>query len=199
MTALINELADQPGADEALLILDDYHVIGSEPVHASLRFLLEHRPPGLHLVLASRSDPPLGLARLRGRGQLAELREAELRFTPGEAAELLQPMAAGPGAALPDAAIAALAARTEGWAAGLQLAALWPGGDPEVGCGHLGSKEKSRAYEDDAQPEQSGEPVTDVGEKHGISFLCLASRREHGSCHRPARWHPVAFSRREGQ
>jgi len=121
VAALINELAAQPGAEEVLLVLDDYHLIDSEPVHASLMFLLEHLPPGLHLVLASRADPQLPLARLRGRGQLFELRAAELRFTAGEAAELLRE-AAGPD--LPDAAVAALAARTEGWAAGLQLAAL---------------------------------------------------------------------------
>ena len=116
VTALINELA----AEEALLVLDDYHVIGSPQVHESLAFLVEHRPAGLGVVLASRSDPPLALARLRARGQLTEIREAELRFTPAEAGELLQHAAS----ALPDASVAALAARTEGWAAGLQLAAL---------------------------------------------------------------------------
>ena len=121
VTALVNELADQPGEDDLLLVLDDYHLVSSEPVHASVGFLLEHRPPGLHLVLASRSDPPLPLARLRGRGQLAELRATELRFTFEEAAALLRE-AAGPG--LPVAVAAALAARTEGWAAGLQLAGL---------------------------------------------------------------------------
>ena len=130
VTALINEVADQPDADEALLlVLDDYHVISSQLVHSSLGFLLEHRPPGLQLALTSRSDPPLALARLRARGQLTELRAAELRFTPGEAAVLLQQVAAAPGGArpgapLPDAVAAALAARTEGWAAGLQLAGL---------------------------------------------------------------------------
>ena len=121
VTALINELAAQPGEDEVLLVLDDYHLIDSRPVHESLAFLLEHLPPGLRLVLASRADPPLPLARLRARGQLAELRAAELRFTAEEAAALLRQAA---GAGLPDAAVAALAARTEGWAAGLQLAAL---------------------------------------------------------------------------
>jgi LuxR family transcriptional regulator, maltose regulon positive regulatory protein len=121
VTALINELADQPGADEMLLILDDYHLIDAQPVHTSLGFLLEHRPAALRLVLTSRADPPLGLARLRGRGQLAELRAAELRFTVEEAAALLR-QAAGP--ALPEAAVAALTARTEGWVAGLQLASL---------------------------------------------------------------------------
>ncbi len=104
-----------------LLVLDDYHLIDARPVHASLAFLLEHLPPGLHLVLASRADPPLPLARLRARGQLAELRAADLRFTAEEAAALLRESA---GADLPGAAVAALAARTEGWAAGLQLAAL---------------------------------------------------------------------------
>jgi hypothetical protein len=65
VTALINEVAGQHGDDGTLLVLDDYHVISSPPVHESLRFLLEHRPPGLQLALTSRSDPPLGLARLR--------------------------------------------------------------------------------------------------------------------------------------
>ena len=89
-------------------------------MHESLAFLAEHRPAGVGVVLASRSDPPLPLARLRARGQLTEIRVAELRFTPAEAAELLQHAAS----ALPDASVAALAVRTEGWAAGLQLAAL---------------------------------------------------------------------------
>ena len=115
-----DQCAGRARRGEALLVLDDYHVIDSHLVHESLAFLLEHRPPGITVVLASRSDPPLALARLRARGQLAEIRAADLRFTPGEAGELLQHTAA----ALPDALVAALAARTEGWAAGLQLAAL---------------------------------------------------------------------------
>ena len=121
VTGLINELAVQPGPDEVLLVLDDYHLIDSGPVHESVAFLLENLPPGLHLVVSSRADPPLPLPRLRARGQLAELRAAELRFTTEEAAALLG-AAAGPG--LPGTAVAALTARTEGWAAGLQLAAL---------------------------------------------------------------------------
>ena len=129
VTALINELAE-PGADDVRLVLDDYHTIGAQPVHTSLEFLLEHRPPGLELVLASRSDPPLSLARLRARGQLTELRAADLRFTAGEAAALLQQVA--PGELLPDAVVTALASRTEGWAAGLQLAALSLRGQPDV-------------------------------------------------------------------
>jgi LuxR family transcriptional regulator, maltose regulon positive regulatory protein len=121
VTALINELAAQSGENAIVLVLDDYHLINARQVHASLAFLLEHLPPGLHLVLASRSDPPLPLARLRARGQLAELRTDDLRFTAEEAAALLRESA---GAALPGTAVAALVARTEGWAAGLQLAAL---------------------------------------------------------------------------
>jgi LuxR family transcriptional regulator, maltose regulon positive regulatory protein len=129
VTALINDLA-QPGADDVRLVLDDYHAIGARPVHTSVEFLLEHRPPGLDLVLASRSDPPLSLARLRARGQLTELRAADLRFTAAEAAALLQRVTSGE--VLPDAVVTALAARTEGWAAGLQLAALSLRGQPDV-------------------------------------------------------------------
>ena len=129
VTALINELAAQPGDDELLLVLDDYHLIDAQQVHESLVFLLEHLPPGVHLVLASRSDPPLPLARLRAAGQLAELRAGDLRFTAEEAAALLREAA---GADLPAAAVAALAARTEGWAAGLQLAGLSLRGQPDV-------------------------------------------------------------------
>jgi ATP/maltotriose-dependent transcriptional regulator MalT len=132
VTALINELAAEPDAGEALLVLDDYHVIGAQSVHESLAFLLEHRPAGIRTVLASRSDPPLPLARLRARGQLAELRAAELRFTPDEAAALLRHAGAGSGLALPDASVAALAARAEGWAAGLQLAGLSLRGQQDV-------------------------------------------------------------------
>ena len=121
-----------PAADEGLLVLDDYHLIRSEAVHDSIGFLLEHRPPQLHVVLASRSDPPLPLARLRARGELAEVRAADLRFTVGEAGALLQELIAGPGRVLSDDVVAALAARTEGWAAGLQLAALSLRGQSDV-------------------------------------------------------------------
>jgi LuxR family maltose regulon positive regulatory protein len=116
---LANELADS--AEEVVLVLDDYHLIEAPQVHQSFEFLLEHLPTSLRLVLASRADPPLPLGRLRARGQLAELREADLRFTAEEAAELLHD-AIGP--KLPAGAVAALADRTEGWAAGLQMAAL---------------------------------------------------------------------------
>jgi LuxR family transcriptional regulator, maltose regulon positive regulatory protein len=121
VTALINELAADPGQHEVLLVLDDYHLVDSGPVHESVAFLLENLPPGLRVVVSGRADPPLPLARLRARGQLAELRGADLRFTPEEAAALLGEAA---GSAVPGTAVAALVARTEGWAAGLQLAGL---------------------------------------------------------------------------
>jgi LuxR family maltose regulon positive regulatory protein len=121
VATVINELAAESDPDEVLLVLDDYHLADSGPVHESVAFLLENLPPGLRVVVSSRADPPLPLARLRARGQLAELRAADLRFTPDEAAALLA-AAAGPG--LPMTASQALVARTEGWAAGLQLAAL---------------------------------------------------------------------------
>jgi LuxR family transcriptional regulator, maltose regulon positive regulatory protein len=128
VTALINELATDPGPDEVLLVLDDYHLVDSGPVHESVAFLLENLPPGLRVVMAGRADPPLPLARLRARGQLAELREAGLRFTLEEAAAFLGETA-GPG--LPAVAAEALVARTEGWAAGLQLAGLSLRGHPD--------------------------------------------------------------------
>jgi LuxR family maltose regulon positive regulatory protein len=121
VTDLVNELATDPGPDEVLLVLDDYHLVESGPVQESVAFLLESLPPSLRVVVSGRADPPLPLARLRARGQLAELRAADLRFTAEEAAALLGETA-GPG--LPGRAVAALVARTEGWAAGLQLAGL---------------------------------------------------------------------------
>jgi LuxR family maltose regulon positive regulatory protein len=121
VTALINDLAARPGEDELLLVLDDYHLIDTQQVHTPLTFLLEHLPSGLRLVLSSRSDPPLPLARLRAARQLAELRSDDLRFTASEATALLHEAI---GADLPTSAVTALEARTEGWAAGLQLAAL---------------------------------------------------------------------------
>jgi LuxR family transcriptional regulator, maltose regulon positive regulatory protein len=123
VTVLVNELAAEPDQGGVVLVLDDYHVIDARAIHASLTFLLEHRPPALHLVVTGRADPPLPLARLRARGQLAELRAADLRVTTEEAAALLRE-AVGSDRVVPDASVAALAARTEGWAAGLQLAAL---------------------------------------------------------------------------
>ena len=119
LTALLNEIAAIP--DNFVLVLDDYHVIDAKPVDEALTFLLEHLPPQMHLVIATREDPHLPLARLRARGQLTELRAADLRFTPAEAAEFLNQVM---GLNLSAEDIAALETRTEGWIAGLQLAAL---------------------------------------------------------------------------
>ena len=119
VTALVNDLAES--AEDVVLVVDDYHLIHAQHVHRSVEFLLEHLPGSLRLVVASRSDPPLPLARLRARGQSAELRAADLRFTLAEAAQL---MAASTGLDLPEDVVGALGERTEGWVAGLQLAAL---------------------------------------------------------------------------
>jgi LuxR family maltose regulon positive regulatory protein len=85
LTNLLNEITAI--SHNFILILDDYHVIDSKPVDHALTFLLEHLPPQMHLVIATREDPHLPLARLRARGQLTELRAADLRFSPAEAAE----------------------------------------------------------------------------------------------------------------
>jgi LuxR family maltose regulon positive regulatory protein len=119
LTTLLNEISAL--SDSFILVLDDYHVIDSQPVDLALTFLVEHQPQRMHLVIATREDPPLPVARLRARGQLTELRAADLRFTPVEAADFLTQVM---GLSLPAEDIAALEARTEGWIAGLQLAAL---------------------------------------------------------------------------
>ncbi len=119
LTALLNEITTI--SDSFLLVLDDYHVIDAKPVDNVITFLLEHLPPQMHLVIATREDPHLPLARLRARGQLTELRAADLRFTPSEAAEFLNQQM---GLNLSAEDVAALETRTEGWIAGLQLAAI---------------------------------------------------------------------------
>ncbi|HEX5506551.1 MAG TPA: LuxR C-terminal-related transcriptional regulator [Thermomicrobiales bacterium] len=127
LTALLNEIATLP--DEFVLVLDDYHLIDATAVDLALTFLLEHLPQTMHLVIATREDPPLPLARLRARGHLAELRAADLRFAPAEAAEFLT-RAMGLDLTADD--IAALETRTEGWIAGLQLAAISMQGHKDV-------------------------------------------------------------------
>ncbi|WKZ35054.1 MAG: LuxR C-terminal-related transcriptional regulator [Anaerolineales bacterium] len=127
LTTLLNEITTIP--DNFVLVLDDYHIIDSKPVDNALTFLLEHLPPQMHLVIATREDPQLPLSRLRARGQLTELRATDLRFTPSEAAEFLNQMM---GLNLSTENIAALEARTEGWIAGLQLAALSMQGSKDV-------------------------------------------------------------------
>jgi ATP/maltotriose-dependent transcriptional regulator MalT len=119
LTSLINEVAAI--SDGIVFVLDDYHTIESSPINDALTFLLEHLPPQMHLVTATRVDPPLPLARLRARGQLTELRAADLRFTSIEAAKFLNKMM---GLNLSREDVAALETRTEGWIAGLQLAAI---------------------------------------------------------------------------
>lgn len=118
LTTLINEITAIE--DDFALILDDFHVIDAQPVHSAIAFLLDHLPPRMHLVIASRSDPPLPLARLRGRGDSTELRISDLRFTSAEAAAFLNEVM---GLDRSAADVAALATRTDGWRAGLQLAA----------------------------------------------------------------------------
>jgi len=119
LTALLNEM--NAIAQDFVLVLDDYHMIDSKPIDEALAFLVQRQPPQMHLVIATREDPHLPLARLRVRGQLTELRAADLRFTPAEAAEFLNRMM---GLNLSAKDISALETRTEGWIAGLQLAAL---------------------------------------------------------------------------
>ncbi len=119
LTSLINELAAL--AQDTTLILDDYHLIREQAIHDSLQFLLDHLPACLHLLLASRVDPQLPLARLRARGQVVEIRETELRLRGEEAASFLTQVM---GLSLSEEEIGRLETRTEGWIAGLQLAAL---------------------------------------------------------------------------
>jgi LuxR family maltose regulon positive regulatory protein len=119
--ALTAAIPPEGAAAPLILVLDDYHLIDAPEIHESLSFLLDHLPPAVQLVIASRTAPPLPVARLRARGQLTEVRAADLRFTPGEALAFLnETMRLG----LDEAAVATLSERTEGWVAGLQLAAL---------------------------------------------------------------------------
>lgn len=119
LTALLNEITAIP--ENFILVLDDYHVIDAKPIDQALTFLLEHLPPQMHLVIATREDPQLPLARLRVRNQLTELRVADLRFNRAEAHGFLNQVM---GLNLAAEDIAALDTRTEGWIAGLQLAAI---------------------------------------------------------------------------
>lgn len=119
ITALVNQISQT--LDEFALVLDDYHLIHLPAIHAAVAFLLSHLPPNMHLIFASRADPPLPLARLRARGQLTELRAADLRFTLDEVTTFFQQIRALP---LPSTQIEELERRTEGWGAGLHLAAL---------------------------------------------------------------------------
>ncbi len=127
LIALLNEVITLP--DGFILVLDDYHVIDSRAVDELLNFLVEHLPPPMHLVITTREDPALPIPRLRVRRQLTELRAADLRFTPSEAAEFLNQVM---GLKLSAEDLAVLEDRTEGWIAGLQLAALSMRGHEDV-------------------------------------------------------------------
>ena len=119
LTILLNDLADVD--TDSVLVLDDYHLIESGAIHEALAFVIDHLPPRIHLVIATRMDPPLPLAKLRARGEMTELRAADLRFTPEEAATFLNRVM---GLELSAEDAAELEGRTEGWIAGLQMAAL---------------------------------------------------------------------------
>jgi len=127
LASVLNELSAAP--NDVDLVLDDYHLVDGPDVHAGMAFLLEHLPPHVHLVISTRADPPLPLARLRARGELVEVRAADLRFTAEEAAAYLNGTM---GLALSANDMAALEGRTEGWIAALQLAALSMQGREDV-------------------------------------------------------------------
>jgi LuxR family maltose regulon positive regulatory protein len=127
LTPLVNQLADR--TEGCLLVLDDYHIIAAQPVHDALAFLLEHLPLNAHLVIVTRADPPLPVARFRARGQVTELRQRDLRFRASEAAEFLNETM---GLALEAGDVSLLAGRTEGWIAGLQMAALSMQGEEDA-------------------------------------------------------------------
>lgn len=116
---LVNDINSIP--EPFVLVLDDVHLVSGQPVHDALAFLIEQQPEPMHLVIASRADPPLPLARLRARGQLSEIRQEDLRFTPAEADELLREAL---GSELGSSQVGTLTERTEGWIAGLQMASL---------------------------------------------------------------------------
>jgi LuxR family maltose regulon positive regulatory protein len=130
VASLVNDLDALAGA--TVLALDDYHVIDDPDVHRAVALLLDHLPPQVTLAVTTRADPPLPLSRLRARGELVELRAADLRFTGPEADAFLNEVM---GLRLEPAQVAALEARTEGWAAGLQLAALSARGRRTAGPG----------------------------------------------------------------
>jgi len=127
LTSLINQLAASPLP--FALVLDDYHTIDAQPVHEGVTFLLDHLPPQVHLVIATRADPLLPIARLRGRAQLTELYQADLRFTSEEATDFLNQTM---GLDLSPEDVSALERRTEGWITGLQMAAISMQGRDDV-------------------------------------------------------------------
>ena len=143
LVSLINDLDVLAGP--TVVALDDYHVIDGAAVHEAVTFLLDNLPPQVTLAMTTRADPPLPLSRLRARGELVEVRAADLRFTTEEAEAFLNE---GMGLRLEHALVAALEARTEGWGAGLQLAALSARERRQAGAApHSSPAPRSRSHE----------------------------------------------------
>lgn len=128
ITGLINAIATS--SLPFILVLDDYHTIQKDWIHKAIAFLVEHQPTDMHLILTTRVDPPFPLAQLRVRGQLTEIRDRDLLFTTGEAAEFLNEVMK---LSLPDEAVTTIELRTEGWIAGLQMAAISAEGHKQDG------------------------------------------------------------------
>jgi len=126
LPAVINAIVSSDR--DCVMVLDDYHLIGAPAIHSAISFLLEHLPEKMHIAIGSRSDPPLPLARLRAQGKLLEMRADNLRFSPDETARFLNEVMR---LDLTPEVVNTLAARTEGWIAGLQLAALSMSGRPD--------------------------------------------------------------------
>ena len=165
LTALLNEIATIPV--DSVLVLDDYQLVDSPQVDQALTFLVEHLPPQMHLVIGSREDPPLPRSRARGRGQLSELRAADLRFTPAEAAEFLNRVM---NLDLPAEDVAALEDRTEGWIADLQLAALAVQG-PRA-CWLWSAVTRDRVHPTGAAPLPARDGAGGLADRPGIRFVC---------------------------
>jgi LuxR family maltose regulon positive regulatory protein len=148
LTLLINEIDSLKY--QTILVLDDYHLITSQSIHEALGFILDHLPPNMHLILIGRVDPPISISRLRGQGQLDEIRANDLRFTPSEAEVFLNDLM---GLDLLPEDLYALETRTEGWIVSLQLAALSLQGrqdKSEFVASFSGSRPQSRATQDNS-------------------------------------------------
>jgi LuxR family maltose regulon positive regulatory protein len=161
---LINEVGET--LPSAVLVLDDYHVITSGEVHSSVAYLLDHLPANVHVAIASRSDPPLPVGQMRARGQLTEIRTDELRFNSREASAMLSAL----GLELAPGELEQLLSRTEGWAAGLQLAGL-----SLRGREHPGSLIATLAGDDRQITEYLGVEVLDSLPEELLSFLLRTS------------------------
>jgi LuxR family maltose regulon positive regulatory protein len=149
-----------------VLVLDDYHLIEAQAIHDALAFPLEYLPPKMRLVIATREDPLLPVARLRARGQLTELRATDLRLSLSEAAEFLNQVM-GLGLSAED--VAALETRTEGWIAGLQLAVISMQGRKEI-AGFIQSSAGSHRFALDYFVEE----VLEQQSEPGLCLLCLS-------------------------